>query len=124
MTAKSDTLFKISSIEYHDYSIHATLEINKDCDILKGHFPEQPVIPGACMLQIVKDVLEDALTASLRLKKADHLKFIVMIDPTTTPTVHLNLSYKFVTVDSFSVNAKIINSEVVCFKFQGAFIKE
>ena len=124
MTAINDNLFKISSIERNDGLIIATLDINKDCDIFKGHFPGQPVIPGACILQIVKEVLENALSASLRLKKADHLKFIVMIDPTTTCTLQLDLSYKHDTNVALKVTAKIINSEVICFKFQGTFVKE
>ena len=133
MSGVNNTLFKISKQEHRDNlarlndavgQVHASLEINKDSDILKGHFPGQPVIPGACMLQIVKEVLEDALAASMRLKKADHLKFIVMIDPATTHTVLLDLAYKVVTEDSLNVTAKIVNGEVVCFKFQGTFIRE
>src|ERR1022692_2768733 len=108
MQAENNVLFEIRLIEHHDDVILATLDINKDCDILKGHFPGQPVTPGACMLQIVKDVLEDVLLASLRLKEADQHKFIVMIDPAITHTVQLDLSYKFVMDDALSVIANII----------------
>ena len=124
MPAKNDALFKISKLEHNDGVIGATLDINKDCDIFKGHFPGHPVVPGACMLQMVKDVLEEALITSLRLKKAEHLKFIAMIDPGKTHSVHLGMSYKFIDEDSVNVGAKLITGEVVCFKFQGTFIKE
>jgi 3-hydroxyacyl-[acyl-carrier-protein] dehydratase len=124
MPTKNDALFRISKIEHHDNLISATLNINKDCDILNGHFPGQPVIPGACMLQIVKEVLENTLDTSLRLKKAEYLKFISMIDPEKIHSVHLDISYKFIDEDSLNVTAKLITGEVVCFKFQGTFIRE
>ncbi|HEY4325597.1 MAG TPA: hypothetical protein VGN20_16495 [Mucilaginibacter sp.] len=119
---KNDSLFKIDNLEHHESTIQASLNINKNSDIFSGHFPGQPVVPGACMLQIVKDVLETALNISLRLKKADYLKFMVMIDPEKTQAALLDLSYKFAEGDSIAVNAKLSTADIVCFKFQGQFI--
>ncbi|HWZ04227.1 MAG TPA: hypothetical protein VNX40_11500 [Mucilaginibacter sp.] len=124
MPAKNDALFKISKLEHNDGAICATLDINKDCDIFKGHFPGQPVVPGACMLQIVKEVLESGLDTSLQLKKADHLKFIVMIGPENMQAIQLDLSYKFVAEADIDAVARLINGGVVCFKFQGIFARE
>ncbi len=121
MQVEKDALFNIRKLEHNDNIITATLDINKDCNIFKGHFPGHPVVPGACMLQIVKEVLEEALGASLRLKKAEHLKFINMIDPEITPSVALDMAYKIFEEGDISVVAKILNGEVVCFKFQGRF---
>jgi len=69
MPGKNDGLFKISKLEHQEGVISAVLDINKDCDIFNGHFPGHPVVPGACMLQIVKEVLEKALETSLTVKK-------------------------------------------------------
>ena len=121
---KRDQLFQISKSEHHDGLISASLDINKYCNILNGHFPGQPVIPGACMLQIVKEVLENVLTTSFRLEKAEHLKFIVMIDPLNIHFITLDISYKQVNEDALNVTAKLIAGEVICFKFQGTFIKQ
>jgi 3-hydroxyacyl-[acyl-carrier-protein] dehydratase len=123
MPVDNDAIFKISKLEHNDNVIIAALDINKGCDIFKGHFPGHPVVPGACMLQIVKEVLEAALDASLRLRKAEHLKFISMIDPGNTSSVALDIAYKIVEHGDISVVAKIITAEIVNFKFQGAFIK-
>ena len=122
MQPENEALFTISELEHHDGVVNATLAVNKDCEIFKGHFPEHPVVPGACMLQIVKEVLEEALDISLLLKKANHLKFICMIDPGDTQAVDLDIVYKAVEED-IEVTAKLSNGEVVCFKFQGRFVK-
>jgi 3-hydroxyacyl-[acyl-carrier-protein] dehydratase len=122
MPLKNDVLFNIKKLAHDDGSINATLDINKDSNIFNGHFPGHPVVPGACMLQIVKEVMEAALNTSLRLKKADHLKFMAMIDPGVTQTVELEIAHKFVE-DDINVTAKLINGDVVYFKLQGSFVK-
>ena len=123
MPGKNNALFKISKLGHNDGHISAELDINKDCDIFTGHFPGQPVVPGACMLQIVKEVLEAALDTSLRLTKADYLKFMAMIDPENTRLVDLDIAYEYIDDADINVTAKLMNGEVVCFKFQGRFVK-
>jgi 3-hydroxyacyl-[acyl-carrier-protein] dehydratase len=122
MQVENDILFKISKLVHDEGLITAALDINKDCNIFTGHFPGQPVVPGACMLQIVKDVLEKGLNTPLLLKKANHLKFMVMIDPRDTQTVVLDIAYEFADGGDINVTAKLMSVEVVCFKFQGRFV--
>jgi 3-hydroxyacyl-[acyl-carrier-protein] dehydratase len=124
MPNANNDLFHIIKSEHDDHEIKATLGIHKESEILKGHFPGQPVVPGACMLQIVKEVLEATLNHPLRLKKADHLKFMSIIDPTNTLVVQLNITYKYTDDDAVSVIAKLSNTDAPYFKFQGSFIKE
>src|SRR5437879_3540664 len=121
MPDKNDTLFKIKKLEHLDGVITAALAINEGCEIFKGHFPGEPVVPGACMLQIVKDVLEDTLNTGLRLKKAGYLKFMAMVEPGNTPAVDLDIAYKFDEEGDINVTAKLMSGEVICFKFQGRF---
>jgi 3-hydroxyacyl-[acyl-carrier-protein] dehydratase len=121
MEAIDNEIFIINKLEHTDGSVKAELVVNQQSSILKGHFPGQPVVPGACMLQLIKDILESALSISLLLKKADHLKFISMIIPKDNQPVLLNLSYK--TGESISVTGKLVIGEVVCFKFQGNFVE-
>jgi 3-hydroxyacyl-[acyl-carrier-protein] dehydratase len=123
MTTANNDLFGIDKIAHEDGGISAILNINADSEILKGHFPGHPVVPGACMLQIVKEVLESVLGNALRVKKADQLKFMVMIDPASTPAVQLDIAYQYAEDDIISVTAKLSNPEAVYFKFLGSFVK-
>ena len=123
MAATSNDLFSIETINHEGGVIKATLGINADSEILKGHFPGRPVVPGACMLQITKEVLEEILQIPLRLKKADQLKFTTMIDPEVTSRIELNITHKLAEDNSITVNAKLSNPDTVYFKLQGSFIK-
>ncbi|MDB5131885.1 MAG: FabA-like domain protein [Mucilaginibacter sp.] len=115
-------IFAITKIEHQNNSVHAALDVNKDSEIFKGHFPGQPVVPGACMLQVVKDVLETALNIQLQLKKAGHLKFVSMIDPRVAREVQMEISYKL-GEEEIAITASLACDGVVCFKLQGNFIK-
>ena len=121
--AGNNDLFSIEEINHEDGVIKATLGVNADSEILKGHFPGHPIVPGACMLQITKEVLESVLQTPLRFKKADQLKFMTMIDPANTSSVELNISYKQTEGNSITATAKLSNPDTVYFKLQGSFIR-
>ena len=53
-----DSLYRILNISGENNAIEAIIELDEHHDIFKGHFPGQPVLPGVCMLQITKEILE------------------------------------------------------------------
>lgn len=119
----SSSVFKISSINSTEGLISAALEIDVNHEIFNGHFPDQPVVPGACMVQLVKDVLEQKLAVTLQLKIANNLKFLTLIDPQITTNLQLQLNY-ITEDDQLKVNGELIAEDVVYFKFQGAFVRK
>lgn len=118
----SADLFTITTLSHESHSIRAVLHINADNPILKGHFPGHPVVPGASMLQVIKEVMAEALHVQLRLKKGDQLKFMSLVDPTKATEVQLQIDYRS-KEDGIHANAKLLDGETVCFKMQGVFIK-
>lgn len=69
----------------------AQINLNKDHDIFKGHFPGNPVTPGVCMMQIVKELTEEFTGKKLFLKTASNVKFMAIINPFETPELTLQL---------------------------------
>ncbi|MDB5007593.1 MAG: FabA-like domain protein [Mucilaginibacter sp.] len=117
-----DSLYKITSQNHHDGVIDAVLEINKEDKIFTGHFPGHPVLPGACMLQIIKEVLEDTLKASFRLKKANQIKFLAISDPSVNNLLKLKLAYSITDDINLDVIANFSQSDICC-KFKGSFVR-
>jgi len=114
-------IFIIDKLTPAEGVITADLSVDQDSEIFAGHFPGQPVVPGACMLQLVKDVLESSFGCSLQMKQAGQLKFISMISPGIEQTIQLSLTYTF--AEHIAVTAKLICGNTDCFKLQGTFIK-
>ncbi len=83
----------VNKIEKNENGIFsAKISLNKNHEIFKGHFPGNPVTPGVCMMQIVKDLTEEILNAKLLLKSASNVKFMAIINPEETPDLVLELN--------------------------------
>lgn len=72
-------------------SLTANILLNQDHDIFKGHFPGNPVTPGVCMMQIVKELTEEFTVQKLFLKIASNVKFMAIINPFETPELKIIL---------------------------------
>ena len=121
MNMAGNDIFHIISTEISEGQITANVSVNSNTEIFKGHFPGQPVVPGACIVQLVKVVLEKALGKNLILKKAANIKFSQMIVPRDEQTLVLIIVYKTIDDRMLSVNAKLSENDTVCFKLQGSF---
>jgi 3-hydroxyacyl-[acyl-carrier-protein] dehydratase len=89
--------------------------------IYQGHFPGNPVVPGVCQVQMVKELVEKAVQHSVKLAESDNIKFLAMINPLEHPQLDFNIITKHAGVHRFSVTASIGSGELVFLKFKGIF---
>lgn len=83
----------------------AYIRLNKDHEIFKGHFPGNPVTPGVCMMQIVKELTEEFTDTKLFLRTASNVKFMAIINPFETPDLKLQLD-----IDNNGEDIKVKNT--------------
>ena len=112
-------VFNILSVQYAGNSIEAILSVDAFSEIFQGHFPDQAVVPGACMLQMVKDLLAGTLKTQMRLLKADNIKFLNLITP-AADSLQLKINYQQIN-GQLKVSANLVANEIVCMKFSGIF---
>lgn len=103
-------------------SFLAYIHLNKDHDIFKGHFPGNPVTPGVCMMQIIKELTEEFTGSKLFLKTASNIKFMAIINPFETPDLKLQLD---ITEDGEDVKVKNVTSfgETIALKLSVSYKK-
>ncbi|MCW3093623.1 MAG: 3-hydroxyacyl-ACP dehydratase [Ferruginibacter sp.] len=111
--------FYITSLEQESGKINAVLEINDTHSIFEGHFPGQPVVPGVCMMQMVKEILESALTIKTKLVSAGQMKFLTIIDPTENNSIHATIKYTVEEDGKIKLGASLVDDTVVYFKMDG-----
>lgn len=68
------------------------ISINSLHPIFKGHFPDNPVMPGVCMLQIIKDLTEEIVNSKLFMQKCVNVKFMALINPEINSVLQLQTS--------------------------------
>lgn len=84
--------YTVNSFENTDGQKYvATILLNKGHDVFKGHFPGNPVTPGVCMMQIIKELTQQAVNAPLTMKSAGNIKFMALINPEVNPVLRLEL---------------------------------
>ncbi|HTE24283.1 hypothetical protein [Flavitalea sp.] len=114
-----DNFYFIRSYEPADYSLKAVLEFDGAHSIFKGHFPAVPVVPGVCMMQIVKELFEKHSGKTARFTKVPLMKFLSLINPLKNATVKIDLLYSIIDENNFQLTASLLNENVVYFKFKG-----
>ncbi len=113
--------FHITTIQTADNTVTSLLEINPAHPIFGGHFPGQPVVPGVCMMQMVKEIAEKALEKKTRLIKADQIKFLALLIPAENQPLRMELKLTPRENGEMGVDAQLVNDTTVCFKFKGLF---
>jgi 3-hydroxyacyl-[acyl-carrier-protein] dehydratase len=115
-----DNFFSFTTPETDGSLLKTTISLNPAHEIFKGHFPDNPVVPGVCMMQMIKEVLEDHLDKKLQLIKADNIKFLSFIDPNQHEQVGLEIKMNMVD-EQIKVDAQLLNEGIVFLKFKGLF---
>ena|SRR5688572_18854494 len=100
-------------------SVRARISINKAHKIFDGHFPGLPIVPGVCMMQIIREIMEVTTERSLMIVSADNMKFLSVINPDHNQEVDVSITYS---QDSgtFTVNASLFAGTVTFFKLKAA----
>lgn len=101
------------------FTVYAAL--NPAHVIFQGHFPGSPVVPGVCLVEMVKEIVSDQLHTPLTIYRADTVKFLAVVNP----LVHHLLKFEISIVhgDMIKVKCVVHWQDVICLKYDGLFIK-
>jgi 3-hydroxyacyl-[acyl-carrier-protein] dehydratase len=113
--------FTINDKVSSETEIWAELRINANHKIFEGHFPNQPVVPGVCMMQMIKEILEQVIGKETKLVQASDMKFLAVINPVENNLVHASIKYTADESGAVNVVASLFKDELVHFKFKGQF---
>lgn len=63
-----------------------------DCDVYKGHFPGEPVSPGICNIQMIKECAEMIAGKSLFLNNLQICRLTTLVTPLLHPHVEMKVN--------------------------------
>ncbi len=116
--------YTINSIEKSDDSNYeVTIFINKNHEVFNGHFPGNPIMPGVCMMQIIKELTEEITSSSLLLQSLSNVKFMALINPFATPDLRLELNIVVTEDDLIKVKNTTYFDETVALKLGSVYKK-
>jgi 3-hydroxyacyl-[acyl-carrier-protein] dehydratase len=116
--------FTISKLEKEGSEIKAELVINANHKIFEGHFPGHPVVPGVCMMQMVKEIIEKVIGEKTNLVRAGEMKFLAIINPKENNMIRATLKYNIEENGNMAVSATLFKESLIHFKFKGLFASQ
>ncbi len=116
----SGSFFRIENLTIEEGRVSAHLHLDASHIIFSGHFPGLPVVPGVCMVQMIKEVFEEVLGQKTKLASARNIKFLHVLDPSVYREVHTEIQFKE-NLAGFSLAAKIHLDQTIFFKMDAVF---
>lgn len=111
-------LYKIIQID-HQEKIEAQIQINSSHDVFKGHFPSIPVLPGVCMIQLIKELIENQYHRKTILQEAGNIKFLSIVNPEQNDEIKVTIEIKEADTNTITFASSISQDQTIVFKFTG-----
>jgi 3-hydroxyacyl-[acyl-carrier-protein] dehydratase len=86
----SGSFFSVLSSEVAEGLGTYNLRLDRDHFIFRCHFPEQPIVPGVCIVQMLSELIAGYAGRKLYVKEMRRVKFVGPVYPDQTP----ELSYR------------------------------
>ncbi|MET0946657.1 MAG: 3-hydroxyacyl-ACP dehydratase [Flavobacterium sp.] len=103
------------------YSI--TILVNEKHEVFKGHFPGNPIMPGVCMIQIIKELTEKITNETLMIQTLANVKFMALINPENNPELRLELDITRTEDNLVKVKNTTYFNETVALKLSNVYKK-
>lgn len=87
----SEELYQVKNVESKNGHLEALINLIRESQIFEAHFPGNPVLPGVCAMQIMKELIQDNLESPINLVRVSNLKFLKVINPDDTPEMMVKI---------------------------------
>ena len=116
--------YKILSEEkISDSKYSITILVNEKHEVFKGHFPGNPIMPGVCMIQIIKELTEKITQNTLMIQTLTNVKFMALINPEVTPELRLELDITITEDDLVKVKNTTYFNDTTALKLSNVYKK-
>jgi 3-hydroxyacyl-[acyl-carrier-protein] dehydratase len=105
--------YKIEQSSSTETDLKASIVLNPDHEVYKGHFPTQAVVPGVIQLQITKELIENHLDKKLFMSNIAQVKYLVPIIPEEVPELAISINYKDIDERNIKTDISISFGDVV-----------
>ena len=86
--------YTIEALAEQGGEYNCTIRLNPRHDVYKGHFPGMPVVPGVCMLRIIKECMSVILDTPVRFQTVTSCKFLSVVNPSEQELLDFIFSLK------------------------------
>lgn len=85
--------FKVENSNAADGFAHFHVRLLSDCDVYRGHFPGNPVSPGVCNIEMIRECFCLCLNSEPRIQTIDRCRLTAVASPKASPELDVDLSW-------------------------------
>lgn len=116
-------IFEILSVDFPaENEAAARINILSNHEIFKGHFPDNPVLPGVVSIQIISDFFAHITSQNYFLSEASNVKFLKIIQVQNNVQLSVKVKFSPFADKKYKVSAEIFNENDIFLKFSGIFV--
>lgn len=99
------------------------IALNPQHEVYQGHFPGDPICPGVCSIQTIRECAEVALGAKLTISAVSQCRFSELLTPAKNINLFLKLALEKGADDSYKVVASIASEdgETLFLEYKGEY---
>ena len=113
----------LSEEKTSDSKYMITILVNEKHEVFKGHFPGNPIMPGVCMIQIIKELTEKITQETLMIQTLANVKFMALINPEKNSELRLDLDITTTEDNLVKVKNTTYFNETVALKLSNVYKK-
>lgn len=113
-----DNYYELISMHSSGMSGVFHISLCLDCNIYRGHFPRNPVCPGVCNIQTIKECAERLADKRLRISSIRQCRLTAVATPATCPEVDVTVSLQ-PTEAGYNIIATIVDATRTYMEYKG-----
>lgn len=94
------------------------LALHPDCEVYRGHFPENPVCPGVCNIQMIKECAERLAGRRLHIGSIRRCRLTAVATPAVCPELAVKINLQ-PTEKGYAVTATVSDAERMYMDYKG-----
>ena len=118
-----NNFFQIKDSYQTETGVDYNIILNPEHIIYQVHFPNNPITPGVCIIQIVKELSKEILKYDISLKKINNVKFLNIINPLENKEITFSISISSDKDNRHKINALVYNENYQFTKLSMLFLK-
>ncbi len=76
-----EDFYEVLRWSVRETGLEAEVSFRSEHPVFAAHFPHRPIVPGACLLEMVKELAEQEMGCVLRITEVPNMKFVHSLTP-------------------------------------------
>ena len=108
-----DTFFSIKDFTDVVNGRTYRISLNDKHPIFQAHFAGNPIMPGTCVVQLIKELVSDFFQRLFFVSTVKNMKFLQAINPLESPEIAVSLTFTHQEPEYISVSSVLFRDDVI-----------